>query len=281
MKFIVYLLILFPTFIFSQLHQDTITIENENQRFVTAKSGLRLRDSYNLNSKVITVVPYQSSVVIEDRQWDYISIEDVYGYWAKINSNGKKGWTFSGYLSSDIIPNKNIKHWNKSKELYFIHYAINENNSCSILFTNEGCKIIVYDKNNKLVRTYSDPIGTSGWKDDKIILSSTSADGGGGGFSQKIWDPKNNLTLSYYFSGFINNAMDIPESGAEMTNLVCIDELCYYLENNEKTKNGYLFIESQNKERRFIKKISYKKKIELHSKNRKFYIIIDGIEYKL
>ncbi len=71
---------------------------------VVAKSGLNLRTEKNLNSKMITIVPYLTVVeLLGNYANEKITVEEVEGFWVHVRHNKDDGYLYSGYLYPGLI----------------------------------------------------------------------------------------------------------------------------------------------------------------------------------
>ncbi|OHD56940.1 MAG: hypothetical protein A2Y33_08235 [Spirochaetes bacterium GWF1_51_8] len=74
--------------------------------YVTAQSGLNLRDKADIGGKLIIKVPYGSEIkVLKDTKPPVpFAFDNIKGHWAYIEYKGKKGYIFDGYLSTLTPP---------------------------------------------------------------------------------------------------------------------------------------------------------------------------------
>ncbi len=76
--------------------------------YITAPSGLSLREYNNLDSKKMTVMPYGTKVkVITIEENETMTVAGIKGGMNQIEYNNKTGYAFNGYLSSFFPPEKN------------------------------------------------------------------------------------------------------------------------------------------------------------------------------
>ena len=73
-----------------------------------AISGLNLRDKPNINSNVITLVPYGKTVEIIDFTDNKLDVDNIKGHWVKVKYKNKIGYIFDGYLSWLPAPEKKL-----------------------------------------------------------------------------------------------------------------------------------------------------------------------------
>lgn len=87
-----------------------LSLTEKGYLWTIANSGLRVRESSNLSSPVVTVIPYGSKVKVLEQKNEEIFLAGEYGYWTKIVWNNYTGWVFSGFLRDFNINNlkKNI-----------------------------------------------------------------------------------------------------------------------------------------------------------------------------
>ncbi|RMA66101.1 SH3 domain-containing protein [Ulvibacter antarcticus] len=78
--------------------------------YVTAYSGLSLREFNNLNSERVAKMPYGTKVkVISSENNNTMTVGGIKGAMDEIEFNHKKGFAFNGYLSKFFPPEKNSK----------------------------------------------------------------------------------------------------------------------------------------------------------------------------
>lgn len=75
---------------------------------VIAKSGLTLRERPGTQYKKITIMPYDSEVFVIDQTGPQDEIEDIKGFWVKVDYQGNQGWVFSGFLQMNPKSVKNV-----------------------------------------------------------------------------------------------------------------------------------------------------------------------------
>lgn len=91
-----FLLITLFVFIASCTNRQPI----KEEMWVIASSGLRMRESPNLESKKIVTIPFASKVKILSRDGAQQEIHGIRGNWLEVDWNEKRGWVFDGYLRS-------------------------------------------------------------------------------------------------------------------------------------------------------------------------------------
>lgn len=88
---------------------ETNAIMDKQYRYVTAYSGLTLREYDNLQSKKLARMPYGSKVKIVEAEEDAtMNISGINGGMDKVAFNHKTGFAFNGYLSRFFPPELNI-----------------------------------------------------------------------------------------------------------------------------------------------------------------------------
>lgn len=100
--------------------------------YITADSGLRMRDGAGVDSKVIHTIPFNEEVEILDEKPNIEKIGGVAGKWVKIRWNRKTGWVFSAYLG-EYTPQ--TESWKFKKE--------NKGNVYSMIVLDDGSSIAV------------------------------------------------------------------------------------------------------------------------------------------
>ncbi len=68
--------------------------------FVSSPKGLNLRSEPDAKSKKITVLPFAGKVKVLKSKGEKIFFAGRYGKWVNVDYSGKKGWVFSGFLST-------------------------------------------------------------------------------------------------------------------------------------------------------------------------------------
>ena len=85
------------------------TETKETYLYVTAVSGLSLREHNNLQSKKLGKIPYGTRVkVIQAEPLQTMDVEGIPGGMDKIQYNHKEGYAFNGYLSRYFPPERDI-----------------------------------------------------------------------------------------------------------------------------------------------------------------------------
>ncbi len=101
---------------------DSNEIESEHYLYVTAYSGLSLREYNNLKSKKLAVMPYGARVkVISSEIKNTMTIDEIEGGMDQIEYNHKKGFAFNGYLSKVFPPEKGISPKGYAEELKVLY----------------------------------------------------------------------------------------------------------------------------------------------------------------
>lgn len=78
--------------------------------YVTAASGLTLREHNNLNSEKLGVMPYGTKIkVITPETEETMNVGGIKGGMHKVEFNEKTGYAFNGYLSKFFPPEEDIK----------------------------------------------------------------------------------------------------------------------------------------------------------------------------
>lgn len=72
-----------------------------SQFYITAGSGLSLREASNLNSKKILTIPYGGEVsLLSTPEHTSMTVDGITGNMVEVSYQGAKGFVFSGYLST-------------------------------------------------------------------------------------------------------------------------------------------------------------------------------------
>lgn len=86
----------------------TETIDKDDYVYITAPSGLSLREYDNLDSEKLSVMPYGTKVkLITIEENETMTVGGIKGGMNQVRYNNKTGYAFNGYLSSFFPPEKN------------------------------------------------------------------------------------------------------------------------------------------------------------------------------
>lgn len=86
--------------------------------YVTARTGLSLREFNNLNSEKLSIIPYGTRLeVLEHEDKLTMNVNNIKGGMDKVNFNRKSGFVFNGYLSKYFPPEEDILPAAYAKEL--------------------------------------------------------------------------------------------------------------------------------------------------------------------
>jgi hypothetical protein len=100
------------------LADTTIEESTPEYLYVTASSGLSLREFNNLNSDRLAKMPYGTKVkVIVTENKLTMNVEGIRGGMNEVEFNRKKGFAFNGYLSKFFPPERDIKVKGYAEEL--------------------------------------------------------------------------------------------------------------------------------------------------------------------
>lgn len=80
-------------------YEDTST-DSIDTRIVTAKGGLRIRESASTTAPVVILVPQGSKVEYAGEMGEELKIGNDTGHWIKVSFAGKTGWAFDAFLES-------------------------------------------------------------------------------------------------------------------------------------------------------------------------------------
>ncbi|MBD3272618.1 MAG: SH3 domain-containing protein [Elusimicrobia bacterium] len=78
-----------------------INARAEGKKYVTAESGLILREAPDRKSNKIITIPYNAEVTINQYAQKPITVEDITADWVKIMYYSYTGWVFDGFLSAE------------------------------------------------------------------------------------------------------------------------------------------------------------------------------------
>lgn len=95
--------------IFSNVFAKNTPLEGTTMQ-VVAPSGLNLRHAPAMDSPVITIMPYGSTVILKkfDNSTTVERVEWTDGNWIQVDFEGKIGWTFDGFLTVFEVPNHEL-----------------------------------------------------------------------------------------------------------------------------------------------------------------------------
>ncbi|WP_203295215.1 SH3 domain-containing protein [Luteirhabdus pelagi] len=86
------------------------TTETVEFLYVTAPSGLSLREHGNLNSEKLAVMPYGTKVkIVTPETKETMTVAGIKGGMHEVEFNHKTGYAFNGYLSKFFPPEEDIK----------------------------------------------------------------------------------------------------------------------------------------------------------------------------
>lgn len=87
-------------------------------RYVTARTGLSLREFDNLNSEKLAIIPYGTKLeIVEHEGQNTMKVNNIKGGMDKVNFNRKTGFVFNGYLSKYFPPEEDMLPAGYAKEL--------------------------------------------------------------------------------------------------------------------------------------------------------------------
>ena len=86
--------------------------------YVTARTGLSLREYDNLNSEKLAIIPYGTRLEVTEREDKLtMKVNNIKGGMDKVNFGRKSGYVFNGYLSKYFPPEEDILPAAYAKEL--------------------------------------------------------------------------------------------------------------------------------------------------------------------
>lgn len=86
------------------------TIEPGLARVVTARGGLRIRESASTTAAVLILAPQGGRVKFEGETGDELKVGDEVGHWVKVTYAGKTGWAFDAFLQQPAAESGNSSH---------------------------------------------------------------------------------------------------------------------------------------------------------------------------
>jgi len=83
----------------------------DNIQYVAAKAGLNIRETPDINAKVLDKIPYAAKISLPDttQEAKKIVTEGMTGYWKKITYNNKTGYIIDSYLLPFAPPKAGLK----------------------------------------------------------------------------------------------------------------------------------------------------------------------------
>lgn len=88
---------------------------------VSTISGLNLRESSDMKSKIIVTLPYQTVGEVIEADKTVYTIQDRKGYWVKTSYENKVGWLFSGFVFVSSDKDK-FRDEEEDREQWFFNY---------------------------------------------------------------------------------------------------------------------------------------------------------------
>ena len=71
--------------------------KNDRDRYVVAKSGIRLREAPSTESRPEAVIPYLSRIMTSDKTGSPSTVDGITDYWYRTEWSKAQGWIFGGY----------------------------------------------------------------------------------------------------------------------------------------------------------------------------------------
>ena len=139
------LLILAYLLFFNTMIEISAADDPTKTKYVSSKSGLRMRNSPTVDAQIVTTLPYQTMVAILSTQQNSVTVGGVTGYWVKVKAMNKEGWVFDAYLSSSI--EFDVPEINRIEQQGMIASLNNGKWKCEIMQTG-GCRIDQIKKDN-------------------------------------------------------------------------------------------------------------------------------------
>ena len=90
------------------------------ERFVTAPSGLNLREEPSSTAALVQLLPFGARVMIVEERGPAVEIDSIPGKWTRVTAGASSGWVFGGYLGSKSPVSANAS--NLSTERLFRSY---------------------------------------------------------------------------------------------------------------------------------------------------------------
>ncbi len=120
---------------------------NQIQKWVSAKSGLRLRSEANTSSNTIVLIPdgQQVEVITGNKKNDEIILAGVVGSWVNVKWKNQTGWGFDGFLMDNKNDAQQYKYRYIPDKLIGIYEAeLKPDSTCPPLSIRIGKKNINY-----------------------------------------------------------------------------------------------------------------------------------------
>ena len=84
-----------PSYFTQPTSQSFVT---ETQGRIISKKGLRLRTEANIESSVVTTIPFNQKVIVLSKSLEEESVKGTTGYWYEVRFRHHKGWAFSEFI---------------------------------------------------------------------------------------------------------------------------------------------------------------------------------------
>jgi len=96
--------------------------EKTGEAWVSAHGGLRMRETPDLQGKVIITIPVNEKVTITEKKDEQFNVGEISGHWNHVSYKGLTGWVFDGFLSAtkpeitDMPPEYHGEYWRDNNE---------------------------------------------------------------------------------------------------------------------------------------------------------------------
>jgi len=260
----------------AQQFQDRDTLYSDSPvNFVSAPSGLLLREGPDRSTRQLGTIPYAMDVVILEVKPGFIEIDNHHGQWKKVRYGNSTGWLFGGYLSNDVPPSSNIRHWNKNHSMYFLITSDVPGSPCGNAYNyDHPCHLSVYNSSWDLLRNYDSPTGVEGWLENEVVLSTFGADGGGGGFFASAWSPVTGQKHEI-FSSFFENNPRIDSAQSYLVYGLCVNAVCHKVEYHSQQHQCNLVFQPDANTTQPVRTFSCQSEPRLTRRHQHIYLQID------
>ena len=149
-------LLFFPLFLFGQYENLDVC------KFVSAKNGVRVRNSPSLDGEIKKVLPYGELIYIKKRTVEKQTIDGLTDYWYSTNRDSYgsyyDNWIFGGYLSDRLESEPFYGQWDESEEISWT-FTYDKYFRTGLKFSGHGgMGDFELKENNKLILIFKDYI---------------------------------------------------------------------------------------------------------------------------
>ena len=135
---------------------ETTQTVTDDYMYVTAASGLSLREFSNLDSEKLAIMPYGTKLkVISLEENETMNVSGIKGGMNEVEYNNKRGFAFNGYLSTLFPPEKNGQAEQYIEDLKATHTSASYNRVVGGTVSNPTEAVTVMLPTNKWHEAFS------------------------------------------------------------------------------------------------------------------------------